>query len=153
MADNNKSEVETNEPQSETGEIPASEVIPPEIASELPREMRQMIGVFAGRTQNPIAEKVTPEHISQLLSHSEADAKRTHESAKHARWERVLYAALIAAIFVFLLIFLGERDLDLLIDIFKLFRNGCCVFFGRFGVAQLGAGKRSLTLPLNLNQS
>jgi hypothetical protein len=141
MADNNKSEDETNEPQSETGEIPASEVIPPEIASELPREMRQMIGVFAGRTQNPIAEKVTPEHISQLLSHSEADAKRTHESAKHARWERVLYAALIAAIFVFLLIFLGERDLDLLIDILSYLGTAVVSFLGGLGWRNWGQGK------------
>ena len=140
MADNNKSEDETNEPQSETGEIPASEVIPPEIASELPREMRQMIGVFAGHA-NPIAEKVTLEHISQLLSHSEADAKRTHESAKHARWERVLYAALIAAIFVFLLIFLGERDLDLLIDILSYLGTAVVSFLGGLGWRNWGQGK------------
>ena len=141
MAENNKSEDETNEPQSETGELPASEVIPPEIASELPREMRQMIGVFAGRAQNPIAEKVTSEHISQLIAHNEADAKRTHELATREWAERVLYAALIATIFVFMLIFLGERDPVLLIDILSYLGTAVVSFLGGLGWHNWRQGK------------
>ncbi|MBN9885943.1 hypothetical protein [Salipiger abyssi] len=110
--------------------------IPPEVLESLPEPMRHQVretfGILsAGPARNPVAEKVTPEHISQLIANDEADSVREYEERASSRRYTLVYVVLAILAF-FVLAFTFAKDNP---DLFKQI----LAFFATFG-AGFGAG-------------
>ncbi len=83
------------------------------------------------RRSNPIADKITTEHITQLISKSDVQDKRDREERKGER-NYNLYLIVIGLVFVgFLIVFLQKNE-DLLIKIVIAIIS----FVGGFGFGQ-----------------
>lgn len=124
-----KSNAESNKSASE-------DIIPDEILEAIPEEER---GKFAGiirqtmisgvmKRSNPIAEKITSEHITQLITKSDDQDKRDRDERKGER-NYNLILIIIALVFVgFLIVFLQKNE-DLLVKVII----GIISFIGGFG--------------------
>ncbi len=114
-------------------------IIPNEILESIPEEDRGRVSSIIKQTMvsgvmrrgNPIADKITTEHITQLISKSDELDKRDREERKGERKYNLLLI-LIGLIFVgFLIIFLQSNE-NLLIKIVI----GIISFIGGFGFGQ-----------------
>lgn len=121
------------EPQEESVE----KVIPDEILEAIPEEDRREVSRIINSTmisgimqrKNPIADKITTEHITQLITKSEEQDKRDREERKGERTYNLILI-LIALIFIgFLIIFLQSSNEDLLMKIIIAIFS----FIGGFG--------------------
>ncbi len=114
-------------------------IIPNEVLESIPEEDRGRVSSIIKQTMvsgvmrrgNPIADKITTEHITQLISKSDELDKRDREERKGERKYNLLLI-LIGLIFVgFLIIFLQSNE-NLLIKIVI----GIISFIGGFGFGQ-----------------
>jgi len=64
-----------------------------------------------------IVDKFEPEHVSYFLKSADRDTELAFKHAQTGRWFALVYAAIIAALFVFLVVFLARHDPSLLKDI------------------------------------
>ena len=70
------------------------------------RELFRKVGIeriFAflshtGPAPNPIAEKMTPEHISEIISSRRAETSRDYEDKKHARLSLVWFLVFVVTV-------------------------------------------------------
>lgn len=115
------------------------EIIPDEILEAIPEEDRGKVASIIRQTMisgvmkrsNPIAEKITTEHITQLISKSDELDKRDREERKGERNYNLLLI-IIGLVFIgFLIVFLQSNE-DLLIKIVI----GIISFIGGFGFGQ-----------------
>ena len=113
-------------------------VTPPEILESLPPEQQEQVAQFIGShtsmtvgpAVNPIAEKVTAQHITDVIGLSGRRLDREFEDRKHSRMVFVLFAAFAVAILVGFSIFLAVQGMtDLLQEVIK----GLVIFGGGFG--------------------
>ncbi len=114
-------------------------IIPSEILEAIPEEDRGRVSsiikqtMFSGvmRRSSPIADKITTEHITQLISKSDEQDLRDRKERKEER-NYNLFLILISLIFIgFLIVYLKYNE-DLLIKIVI----GIISFIGGFGFGQ-----------------
>lgn len=93
-------------PDEHTSEEPPLSMLPPEIAKALPPKVRatfeQSFMMRSGPMQDPVRQKITEQHISDIIKQSGEENQRHFESEKHGRWMGFSVLALIL-IFVFAL--------------------------------------------------
>lgn len=137
MADNKEKESDQGNSGKESSS--SEELIPEEILEAIPEEERGRVASIIKQTMvsgvmrrsNPIADKITTEHITQLISKSDVQDKRDREERKGER-NYNLYLIGIGLVFVgFLIVFLQENE-DLLIKIVIAIIS----FVGGFGFGQ-----------------
>ena len=131
-----------------SGEIKKSEGDSEHVAPErLPREVKEVMEFALSSTQrigpmpNPIIEKITEKHIDAVLETSEKSSERSFLDAKESRRFSLAYTLIAAVLFVFLTIFIGERNMALYEEIIKL----TIVFLGGFGS---GFGVKNYIMPI-----
>jgi hypothetical protein len=118
--------------------------IPPELLEAIPAEerskvisiIRQSMYSSVTRSGNPIADKITTEHISQLINRSDDLDKRDWEERKSQRNYNLLLLLTGLAFIGFLIIYL-QKDKDLLIKIIVAIIS----FVGGFGLGK-STGKK-----------
>lgn len=84
--------------------------IPPEILEAMPPEVRSHIkesfGIISGPVANPIARKLTPEHITKVLDQHEAESQRLDSYRKQGRWFNIAILLIaLGAFFLFAVMF------------------------------------------------
>lgn len=103
------------------------EAIEPEIFEDLPPEVRHLVQVgmrmhsFSGRLPNPIASKLTENHLTEIINASKEDDKRRFQDSLNSRWFGLAYYLVAIGVFIFLVVFLASKNPDLLNDILKIF--------------------------------
>jgi len=126
------SDLENNKPNSD-------EIIPDEILDAIPEEDRGKVASIIKQTMisgvmrrsNPVSDKITSEHITQLITKSDEQDLRDRNERKGER-NYNLIIIVIALVFIgFLIIFLQSNE-DLLIKIII----GIISFVGGFGFGQ-----------------
>lgn len=105
------------------------------IVEGMPAEMKRIMraSLFMGNMANPMLEKITPEHITQVLKISDKQEDNSHSEYKTDKRYTFLYFIVGAAIFVFLIYFLIDRDKDLLLKLISYL----VAFAGGFGVGRI----------------
>ena len=141
-----------NDRDKETGKISkkgnekndSGEMFPEEILESIPEEERGKFASIIKQTMisgvmhrsNPIAEKITSDHISQLISKSDVQDKRDRDERKGER-NYNLILIIIGLLFVgFLIVFLQNNE-ELLIKVII----GIISFIGGFGFGQVRKNK------------
>ncbi|NCU32960.1 MAG: hypothetical protein EOM23_08535 [Candidatus Moranbacteria bacterium] len=120
-------------------ESSSDEIIPEEILEAIPEEDRGKFASIIRQTMisgvmkrsNPIADKITPEHITQIISKSDDQDKRDREERKGERYYNLLLIVIALVFIGFLIVFLQTNE-DLLIKIVI----GIISFVGGFGFGQ-----------------
>lgn len=100
------------------------EIIPEEILDAIPEEDRSRVASIIKQTMisgvmkrsNPIADKVTSDHITQLISSSDVQDSRDRKERKSERNYNLLLLVIGIIFVAFLIIFLQSNE-DLLIKI------------------------------------
>jgi len=138
MAEENKDENNKLEPQPKNVK-PSDE--DQELISQLPPEVRENIKFHlssfrAGGYPNPLVEKLTPEHIAEIISNDRQEDQNRYKYAWSSRFFRAFYVLMTLACLIFLIIFLKDNDSALLIKIIEY----VIVFCGGLG-AGIGYGK------------
>lgn len=112
------------------------DIIPEEVLEAIPEEDRGKVvsiikqSMFSGisRRTSPIADKITPEHITTLITNSDESDKRDRSERKSER-NYNLILVLIGLVFIgFLIVFL-QSNMNLLITIITAILS----FVGGFG--------------------
>lgn len=127
-ASNDSSKVNDNDPL-----IPDEilEAIPVEERSKVISVIKQSMISSVTRRNNPIADKITTEHITQLISKSDEQDKRDREERKGQRSYNLILLLIGLAFIGFLVVFL-QRDKELLIKIIVAIIS----FVGGFGLGK-----------------
>lgn len=99
MADDQNKDLEhgsTNSPkeEKEAKQEDSNDIIPPEILESIPAEERsKVVGIIKQqmfssitRRSNPIADKITGEHITQIINKSDEQDKRDRDERKGQRF-------------------------------------------------------------------
>lgn len=109
--------------------------VPPraEILDRMPADARKVveIGMSMHRfpAPHPLTDKLNEKHIDKILELSAESEKRSFDETAQSRRFNLIYAVILAALFIFVTIFLVQADRDLYKEILKLF----AVFLGGFG--------------------
>ena len=96
-----------------------------EAVEKMPPEVRRIFQGFAatfssqisGSRSNPLFEKFTPEHIDKYLDYIQRDDDHEHELKKTNRNYYLIYALVALGAFIAGVVYLLERDRDLLIQL------------------------------------
>ena len=114
--------------------------IPPEILENLPPEERERVSRFFGATMtmggmmNPIASKVTSQHIADMIALSGRESDHDFEDRKHSRLTITLFAVFsIIAMLVLITVLAFQGMTDLLFEIIKVIAIGAGGFSGGYG--------------------
>lgn len=101
------------------------EILPPELLEDLPPEaashIRETFLSLSGPMQNPIARKVTGDHITQLIENSAVESKREHDHKANGRLYTLVYVVLGILVFFGLAWMFAKNDPELFKEILKLF--------------------------------
>jgi len=76
---------------------------------------------MSGPMPNPVTKKITAEHISRIIEVTEASEIRQHEDGKDSRRWMFAFTCLGVGAFLFLVVFLADKNKDLLLELLKLF--------------------------------
>lgn len=137
----NEKLVPTEPPLTEAEDAIAGEIVDSPALStaleKLPPEIRREVLMFIQQTRmgpslNPLAEKITKEHISSMIENAEKGSVRAHKS----QWFNLAYIVLCLAFLVFIFIYLPTIDKALFEQIIKVL----IVFAGGVGTG-LGVSK------------
>ncbi|MDF5707382.1 MAG: hypothetical protein PUP90_06790 [Nostoc sp. S4] len=101
--------------------------IPPEIKKEI-RTFLSM-GRFSASSISPILEKINQQHITKILESVEKDSERAYFDSKEARKYNLAAICIFLAVFVFLTVFLVNKDVAVYQDILRIL----IIFGGGFG--------------------
>ena len=119
---------------------PEETPIPPEILENLPPEDRERVSRFFGATMtmggimNPIASKVTPQHITDMIALSGRESDHDFEDRKHSRLTLTLFAVFgIIALLVLIIVLAFQGMTELLFEIIKVIVIGAGGFSGGYG--------------------
>jgi hypothetical protein len=124
---------------SEDNKTKSEEIIPEEILEAIPEEDRGKVAGIIKQTMissvmsrsNPIADKITSEHITQLISKSDDQDIRDRSERKGERNYNLILIFISLVFIGFLIVFLQSNE-DLLIKIVI----GIISFIGGFGFGQ-----------------
>ena len=118
----------------------ADDLIEPEILEKLPPEAKKQIKAqlsmmsVTAPLQNPLARKITPEHISRIIDLSEKDSTNAYKDTRASRRFAFGYVLIFVGLFVFLTIFLTPLDKDLYQSIITFLLTFLAGVGGGFGV-------------------
>jgi hypothetical protein len=126
------------------GDDNGNNLIPSELLNAIPVEerskvisiIRQSMYSSVSRHGNPIAEKITTEHISQIINKSDDLDKRDREERKNQRSYNLILILLGLSFIGFLIVYL-QKDKELLIKIIVAIIS----FVGGFGLGK-STGKK-----------
>ena len=122
-------ESEEEKPSSDAGNGP----IPQEVLDKLPEPMQStiketMIGFGTMSAPNPIAKKITPEHITQLIENDANESDRGFRFRENGRRYTFAYVLIAIATFFGLAYMFAKDDPEL----FKQIVSHIVVLFGGF---------------------
>ena len=108
--------------------------LPSEVLERLPPPMREMISqsigiMSSGPMQNPIARKVTEEHIGKMIDNEQKDAERRYRLAQTGRFFTVFYVVIGIATFFGVAWTFATTDKELFRQIIAVFAT----FIAGFG--------------------
>ncbi len=116
-------------------------MLPDEFLGNLPSEHQRRIGStlglsvgISGPIQDPISERITSEHITQVLDNRENAALRAHKAGRSERWLAAWFGTLILAAAVGLIVFFGIRETY---EVVTAIIGGLLGFAGGFGVGRI----------------
>ncbi len=117
---------------------PLHEAIPEDLLKDLPEDQRkiiQRITSFQGMMPlpNPIASKITPEHITKVLTNADEEDKRDRQERKDERGHN--YKIMVTAL-IFVLLVGGLLIYSKQFEILKYFVTAVFTFAGGFGVGK-----------------
>lgn len=119
--------------------IPVSpQDVPQELLDKILPEAQRELRMFLSATQrigfapNPIAGKITSEHITQVIGNAESDSQRIYKS----QWFSLGYAVLALAFLVFVFIYLPTVDKELFVEVLKLLLTFLGGLGAGFGIAK-----------------
>jgi len=134
-----KEEVTKAENKEVTEQSPS--IIPPEVLENIPEKERDRVKSFIeqsmtitsgiARNINPIANKITQEHITKIIDYSNDEDKRDREERKGERWHNYL-VMVTALVFTFCLILIFKDNSQILIPLI----TGILAFAGGFGIGK-----------------
>lgn len=114
--------------------------VPQQLLDKLPPEVKQQITTFLLShqriglpAQNPLASKITSEHIDKIIDNSDKDSERDFK----ARWFTLAYALLALGFLVFLFIYLPTVDKALFLEVLKLILTFLGGLGTGFGISKL----------------
>lgn len=94
-----------------------------EIIDNLPPELKKVMEFsmhrYTGPMPNPLISKITPEHIEKIIDASDKSNERAYVDAKSTRKYALTYVIIGVLFIVFLVLFLVERDKELLNNIIE----------------------------------
>ena len=110
-----------------------------ELFKDLPEEERKKIGaiirhtIISGRIfgRHPLVDKITSEHITQLIINSDEQDKRDREERKQERYYNLTLVVISLVFIAFLIVYLHTNE-DLLIKIII----GIVSFIGGYGLGK-----------------
>ena len=112
----------TKQPDKPSKEAENQEV--DDFVEKMPPEMKRIIQSFSMRAisgvHNPIYNKINEEHIAKIIQYSRDDEQDNYNLKRTNRYFTLGYTILAVAIFIFLIIFLMPRDMELLTEILKV---------------------------------
>ncbi len=117
-------------------------VIPEDILESLPEPVRKMVSTqltvgLQGRMPNPLAAKITPEHIDKIIECDDKESDRHHELITGERRYNMAYTVLAIIAFFVLYLVVGRDDPALFKEVI--------IYFATFGAGFLGGwGFKSL---------
>ncbi|QLE56761.1 hypothetical protein [Nostoc sp. TCL26-01] len=101
--------------------------LPPEVKSEI-RAFLSM-GRFSASSSSPILDKINQQHITKILESVEKDSERAFLDARETRKYNLIAICIFVAVFVFLTVYLVNKDIAVYQDILKIL----IIFGGGFG--------------------
>ncbi|MBD0386810.1 MAG: hypothetical protein ICV54_09840 [Nostoc sp. C3-bin3] len=102
--------------------------LPPEIKKEI-RTFLSMGRFSAASSVSPILDKINQQHITKILESVDKDSERAFVDAQEARKYNLAAICIFVAVFVFLTVFLVNKDVAVYQDILKIL----IIFGGGFG--------------------
>lgn len=114
----------------------AIEKLPPDIQREIILMMSSHRQV--GAAPNPIAGKISGEHIGKLIDYSEKDSERGFKDGISDRRYSLVYFVLSLGFLAFLIVFLSQVDKALLLDVLKVLVG----FLGGLGLGAYGMSRK-----------
>lgn len=130
MSDAEAGEIQETAPTTEAEDSATEtmlEGMPPE-AKKMVMQTLSMQGRI-GPAPHPLADKITPEHIAQIITAEEGADKRRYQNTVAARRYGFAYAVLFVLLFIFLTLFLVQADKELYSKALGVF----AIFVGGFG--------------------
>ena len=106
------------------------EKMPPEVRQEF-RQLTAFMGSISGARQPPFLKKINEQHIDKLITFSENESVRGFQYAQSTKKYNLTYVLIFCAVFIFLVVFLGDKNPELLKDLLKVLVG----FIGGFGSA------------------
>lgn len=103
----------------------SGEIIDPEILEDLPPEVKKVVEMgismqrISGPAPNPLFSKINENHIDKILQLAEKEESNTFIDAQSNKKYSVFYFIAIIAFFIFLIVFLVDRDKALLLSILE----------------------------------
>lgn len=117
------------------------ETIDPEFISDLPPEVREMVkfqlSSFTGKLPNPLINKLTPDHITNIIDNEKQEDNNRYKYAWSDRYFKAFYVVLVVGFLVFLITYLKSNDSELLIKILEIlvaFASGVGVGIGYMSI-------------------
>ena len=145
MTDNDAAE--SDPPGGEGAPSDAVEVrgpAPPAVAAEATGVVEQfMAGSMAvmGGAINPLADRITSEHITDAINFMENESRRAAEDARHSRWMTfALILFLVIAGMAFVVVMVSLDETDLVRDIIPIAAALGVGFLGGFGFGRTRGG-------------
>ena len=132
---------EENAPRAPQEATP-EDTLPAEIVEKLPAHLQRVIqhsisATVMGNFPNPIADKLTAEHISAMIAADEREGVRALEDQKHARnWQSIIAVLIIIAVALLLGYFAFLQQNSLVAEIIKMAAVGLGGFGGGYGFAR-----------------
>ena len=96
------------------------------------------MGVNIGDAYDPIVEKITPEHLTQMFEAAAKDEQAKRKLQSQGQWINLAYVVLALASFVFIVVYL-RSDSDLLIRVITITAS----FIGGIGAGFTLSKKKS----------
>jgi VIT1/CCC1 family predicted Fe2+/Mn2+ transporter len=118
---------------------PDQEQLAAEEIENLPPEIRKVVEMgfsmqrVVGSVPNPLLSKITESHISKILDLSEKEDDNSYRDAQSSKRYTAFYFLIGVLLFVFLVVFLVERNSSLLMSIIEKIIFIIAGFAGGYG--------------------
>jgi len=141
----NPNEKDEVPPEHVAEETDSDSPIPQEVLENMPpdirRDMQKITGIFAsGSMGNPIARKVTAEHIDKVLDHNEAENRREFQYRGAGRWFALAYVLISVVVFFLFAWMFGRSDPELFKLVLTYVATFGAGFAGGWGVKAARGG-------------
>lgn len=123
--------------------LPKKKEDPKEVVAEefkdVPLEVQRFFqSSYIGPAPNPLLDKLTSDHVSEIIAESREDNKRRYDFATSGRWIKLIYFFIGVVVVSLLTIFLLPYDSEMYFRVIELL----VVFGGGYGVGNALPMKR-----------